>query len=169
MDAPRIRKFKMVFVLSGMGLAILFYGCVMFEQGKSGVYVPGAQQVVVSREIDYMDRNLLNSDRVVTIDMYGRPDAYNEKVVFLANIGQDELDDFNYEIFVARYDGSGQRRLTFTPEVNELQPEWTQRGRIIYATLSPRKPYPQYYLMNGDGTGARSVSRKEYEELKRPR
>lgn len=169
MNATRMRKFGIVIFLAAISLGFSLGGCVMFEQGNSGMYVPGSQQVMVSREMDYMNLNLLASDRVVNIDMYGRPDAYNERVVFLANIGQDELNDFNYEIFTAQYDGSSQRRLTFTPQVNELQPEWTKRGQIIYATVSPRKAYPEYYLMNGDGTGAREISRKEYEQLKRPR
>ncbi|MBN2483276.1 MAG: hypothetical protein JXD21_03630 [Candidatus Omnitrophica bacterium] len=156
---------KMFFILMGLWILPVLSGCMLFEHGPSALYVPGAKDAVLTREIDYVSMNLLQSDRAVNIDIYGRPDFYNNKAVFLVNVGKDPFVDFNYEIFVADKDGQKQRRLTFTPDINELRPQWAKTGQVLYVVIPKAGGDPEYYLMNSDGTEPALITEKRFQQL----
>ena len=59
-------------------------------------------------------------------------------------------------MFVMNADGSGQRRLTHTPD-GEGPVAWLPDGGIVYSSFRGNQPLPTWYLMNPDGTGIRSL------------
>jgi TolB protein len=62
----------------------------------------------------------------------------------------------NAEIYVARADGSGARRLTHSPGI-DTSPSWSPSGREIVFT-SDRSGHPQLYIMKADGTEVRRLT-----------
>ena len=69
------------------------------------------------------------------------------KMAFVSN------RDGNPEIYVMNKDGSGLRRMTNSPTVDEA-PTWSPSGNQI-AWVSDRSGTPHIYVMNADGTGQR--------------
>lgn len=69
------------------------------------------------------------------------------KIAFVSN------RDGNPEIYVMNRDGSGVRRMTDSPKVDEA-PTWSPSGNQI-AWVSDRSGTPHIYVMNADGTGQR--------------
>jgi Tol biopolymer transport system component len=61
------------------------------------------------------------------------------------------------ELWVMNADGSGQRRLTRTPEF-EFVLSWSPDGRKLAFGRFPAKPRWAFFVMNADGTGARKVT-----------
>ena len=86
----------------------------------------------------------------------GNPDRQNylaqwspdgTKLAFTSN------RDGNPEIYVMNKDGSGLRRVTNNPAIDEA-PTWSPTGNQI-AWVSDRTGQPKIYVMNADGTGQR--------------
>jgi TolB protein len=69
------------------------------------------------------------------------------KLAFVSN------RDGNPEIYVMNRDGSGVRRITTSPAIDEA-PTWSPSGNQI-AWVSDRSATPHIYVMNADGTGQR--------------
>jgi TolB protein len=65
-------------------------------------------------------------------------------------------DRSNTDIYLARADGTGVRRLTFSPSV-ETAPTWSPTGREI-AFTSDRGGTPQIYIMDAEGSNIRRRS-----------
>jgi len=66
--------------------------------------------------------------------------------------------DGNYELYVSDADGLNARRVTNTPDVSELSPEWTPDGRQIVYAAQGAGGRAQIWIVNADGTGARSLT-----------
>jgi Tol biopolymer transport system component len=67
----------------------------------------------------------------------------------------------NWELFTRNADGSGERNLTNTPEVNELYPQVSPDGKricFLVDTGKGRDTVRSLWLMNSDGTGRRKVA-----------
>jgi TolB protein len=62
----------------------------------------------------------------------------------------------NFDVFVMQDDGSGQRRLTSGAD-GESPVAWLPDGRVVYASFHGEQPLPDWYLLNADGTGVRSL------------
>jgi TolB protein len=86
----------------------------------------------------------------------GNPDRQNylaqwspdgTKLAFTSN------RDGNPEIYIMNKDGSGLRRITNNPGIDEA-PTWSPNGNQI-AWVSDRTGQPKIYVMNSDGTGQR--------------
>jgi Tol biopolymer transport system component len=60
------------------------------------------------------------------------------------------------DIWVMDADGSDQRQLTHTAD-GEGPVAWLPDGRIVYSSFHGNRPVPDWYLMNLDGTGVRSL------------
>ena len=142
-------------------VGILAAGCAGIERRESAIYIAGRSDEASKQEIKYMGMNLLKSERTVKLPVYGPPNYRGGKVVFLVNIGQDPFSDFNHEIFVADENGQNQRRLTFTPEHNEILPVWTDEMDIVYA-VADEQGEKKYYLMHQDGTHQERISAELY-------
>jgi TolB protein len=65
--------------------------------------------------------------------------------------------DRNGEIYVMNADGTGQRRLTRTPE-HEFVLGWSPDGRKLAFGRYPAKPRWAFFVMNADGSGARKIT-----------
>jgi TolB protein len=87
---------------------------------------------------------------------HGNPDRQNylpawspdgTKLAFVSN------RDGNPEIYVVNRDGSGLRRMTNNPAIDEA-PTWSPTGNQM-AWVSDRSASPHIYVMNADGTGQR--------------
>lgn len=82
-----------------------------------------------------------NADRIFVLDLDGRRVSPLIATVGNSNGGTWSPDgqellfvsdrDGNKELYVAKWDGSGERRLTVTPSVNEDQPAWHPNGKEI--------------------------------------
>jgi TolB protein len=68
-------------------------------------------------------------------------------------------DHTQVDLFTVRPDGLGLRRLTATPDVNELGPAWSARGGRIafWRTRAPFGP-GSVWVMNADGSGRRRLT-----------
>jgi len=78
------------------------------------------------------------------------------RIAFMSN------RDGNNEIYVMNKDGSGVRRLTFTPNASESTPTWSPTGGQI-AFTSDRTGTPQIYIMSSlDGSGVTKVTSESY-------
>ena len=66
--------------------------------------------------------------------------------------------DGNTELYVMNADGSGQRRLTRTPERFEGNPAWSPDGSRIAFQREGLKPRWAFLVMNADGSGVRKVN-----------
>ena len=64
----------------------------------------------------------------------------------------------NTDIYIARPDGSGLRRLTNSP-AGEFDPSWSPDGRKIAYRRETRDSAPDIYVMNADGSGKRNVTK----------
>ncbi|NRB28334.1 MAG: PD40 domain-containing protein [Roseibacillus sp.] len=67
----------------------------------------------------------------------------------------------NWELFTRNADGSGERNLTNTPEVNELYPQVSPDGKricFLVDTGRGRDTVRSLWLMNSDGTGRKKIS-----------
>jgi hypothetical protein len=53
-------------------------------------------------------------------------------------------------------DGSGQHQLTHAAD-QEGPVAWLPNGRIVYSGFHGNQPLPNWYQMNSDGTGIRSL------------
>jgi dipeptidyl aminopeptidase/acylaminoacyl peptidase len=62
----------------------------------------------------------------------------------------------NFDVYVMDADGSDQRQLTHTAD-GEGPVAWLPDGRIVYSSFHGNRPVPDWYLMNLDGTGVRSL------------
>jgi uncharacterized protein YjdB len=66
--------------------------------------------------------------------------------------------DGNYELYVSDADGANARRLTTTPDVDEITPDWApDGGEIVYAAQGSNGR-PQIWAMKPDGSGARALT-----------
>ena len=66
----------------------------------------------------------------------------------------------NWELFTRNADGSGERNLTNTPEVNELYPQVSPDGKricFLVDTGRGRDTVRSLWLMNSDGTGRKKI------------
>ena len=63
----------------------------------------------------------------------------------------------NHELYVMRPDGSGLRRLTQTPRLDESFPVWTPDGRIVFASYARRGGPARASIINSDGLGRRAL------------
>jgi TolB protein len=62
----------------------------------------------------------------------------------------------NFDVYVMDTDGSDQRQLTHAAD-GEGPVAWLPDGRIVYSSFHGNRPVPDWYLMNPDGTGVRSL------------
>jgi len=105
--------------------------------------------------------NLLYSNTIV-----GKPDFYNDEAVFVAVIPPSN----NIEIFIAKRDGTNQRRLTYTPYDNEVSPFQTKDGKsIAYRSLNQKENTYKDYIINKDGTDRREITEGTYSALSNER
>jgi hypothetical protein len=66
--------------------------------------------------------------------------------------------DGNYELYVSDADGANARRLTTTPDVDELTPDWTPDGTQIAYAAQLAEGRAQIWVVNVDGTGTRALT-----------
>ena len=66
--------------------------------------------------------------------------------------------DGNYELYVSDADGANARRLTTTPGVDELTPDWTPDGTQIVYAVQGATERAQIWIVNADGTDARALT-----------
>jgi Tol biopolymer transport system component len=78
------------------------------------------------------------------------------KVAYSSDL-QRAGDTAYFDLFVMNADGSGQRRLTRTPQ-NEFVFSWSPDGRRLAFFRFPVKPSWAFFVMNADGTGVRKVN-----------
>jgi Tol biopolymer transport system component len=66
--------------------------------------------------------------------------------------------DGNYDLYLSDADGADARRLTATPDVDELTPDWAPDGtEIVYAAHGPGG-LTQVWAVKSDGSGARPLT-----------
>lgn len=147
----------LVYLTVAVGLAGLA-GC-----ASVGSYAqPQAQQY---EDIDYENMNLLKSDRVD-----GKPEFYNGKVVFSANISKVVSGSrYHNYIFTANENGADQKRVT--DGTLDIEPVWTKDGRIMYLSLvnySPNLTMSQmlkFFIINSDGNNKSKIEPETYRKL----
>jgi Tol biopolymer transport system component len=81
------------------------------------------------------------------------------KIVFGTNRDRNRGPDgkVSAELYVMNADGSGQRRLTRTPEF-EYVLSWSPDGRRLAIGRFPSTPRWAFFVMNADGSGVRKVT-----------
>jgi hypothetical protein len=66
--------------------------------------------------------------------------------------------DGNYELYVAKANGSGARKLLSRPQTDEFNPNWSPSGKkIVFQTGPPDRSTYDIWLVNADGKGARPL------------
>jgi len=76
--------------------------------------------------------------------------------------------DGNQEIYVVSVDGSGLRRLTFTPDIQEDLPSFSPDGsKIIFGSINGHDE--ELYMMNTDGSQIQNISNAPNSNEGRPR
>jgi TolB protein len=87
--------------------------------------------------------------------------ASRDAILFTQGVTKDPKGEwfFSTEICVMRSDGSGQRRLTRTPDC-EFGPAWSpDHQQIVFTTLvHPRERKTDVYVMNADGSQRRQLT-----------
>jgi TolB protein len=81
------------------------------------------------------------------------------RIVFATNRDRNRGRDgkVSDELYVMNADGSGQRRLTRTPEF-EFPASWSPDGSKLAFGRFPSKPRWAFFVMNADGSGVRKVT-----------
>lgn len=115
------------------------------------------------------------SSRTGSADLFSmNPDAAGEGVTQITDAASNETmgawspdgsrvvyvsdRDGNYELYLADADGGNAVRLTSTPEMAELTPEWTPDGATIVYVVQASRGRMQVWSMTADGTGARALT-----------
>lgn len=101
--------------------------------------------------------NLLKTDKWEFRDYRGN------KVVFTAKLGEGE--NKNYDLFLANKDGSGQKRLTNTPKIDEFYAYWTNDGKIFGYEAHDKPGEVYFFMRDGDGKNKRYIGEREFTDL----
>ncbi|MEJ7570262.1 MAG: hypothetical protein WKF41_18615 [Gaiellaceae bacterium] len=77
-------------------------------------------------------------------------------IVFTSRV-KSPYEGPNLELFLINADGSGIRRLTYSPKLQEVDAAWSPDGKAIAFAGYPQQPfggssYTKVYVMNADGT-----------------
>lgn len=88
--------------------------------------------------------------------------AFSPDGTKLAYVRRDP-QGFHSDLYVANADGTGERRLTDTPEAGERGPTWSPDGRLIAFTRWKLDPYDREWV-----TVVRSDSGEEYAVIRGP-
>jgi Tol biopolymer transport system component len=119
-----------------------------FRDDESGHVVRRSHLWVVAPRTGSTPRQLTSGDFDVHRPAWS-PDG--RRIAFGTN------RDRNGEIYVMNADGTGQRRLTRTPE-HEFVLGWSPDGRKLAFGRYPAKPRWAFFVMNADGSGARKIT-----------
>lgn len=84
--------------------------------------------------------------------LVGTNDRNSEANPAVSPDGSRVAYEYGRGIWVMNADGTGQRRLTFTPNAQEHEPAWSPNGARIAYQVSPTSGGTQVYAMNADGT-----------------
>jgi Tol biopolymer transport system component len=90
-----------------------------------------------------------------TRELLGELKTYRHKILYETNRAG------NWEIYLAKADGSDARNLTHTPDVDELYPKASPDGRLVCFCADEGKGEAKtrnLYVMNLDGTGRRKIA-----------
>src|SRR5688572_130678 len=68
----------------------------------------------------------------------------------------------DYDLFTMAADGTEERRLTNSPGVDDLQPNWSSKGKIAFT--SDRDGDTDIYSMRADGSRVRKLTRNKLDE-----
>ena len=69
----------------------------------------------------------------------------------------------NYDLFTIASDGGAERRLTDSPRVDDLQPNWSSRGRIVFTSDRDGDDL-EIYTMRPDGSRVRRLTSSKLNE-----
>lgn len=171
------------FGITGAASTRIFFASTRFE-GHKAIYemdYDGAnvRQLTRYRHLDFLPRLApdhrtlsfisyrVKNDPPVLAILNGEPIYSGPGMVFSSDWSPDGShvafaasrdEPGNAEIYVARRDGSGVRRLTHHPST-DIAPTWSPTGREL-AFTSDRTGSPQVYVMDAEGLNLRRISMK---------
>lgn len=109
-------------------------------------------------ELFVMNRNGANPRQVTFNDFDDEDPAWSAdgtRIVFARDLNPIR-GKVNYDLFTIAADGTDERRLTDSRGVDDLQPNWSSRGRIAFT--SDRDGDTEIYTMRPDGSNVRKLT-----------
>jgi uncharacterized protein YjdB len=121
-------------------------GALMFTSSRTG------SADLFSVDPGALDQGAVQITAVASNEVMGTWSPDGSQVVFASD------RDGNFELYVSDADGLNARRLTSTPDADELSPKWTPDGRQIVYAAPGAGGRAQIWIMNADGTDARALT-----------
>ena len=115
-------------------------------------------------EIFVMNANGSNPRQITDNELDDEDPAWSpdgSRIVFQRDFNP-VIGKVNYDLFTMAADGTDERRLTDSRGVDDLQPNWSSRGKIAF--VSDGDGDPEIYSMRGDGSKVRKLTRNKLDD-----